>query len=266
MSARPGYYLGDHRILTLTDRGDRMYLDTRDFMITPGVLCWGGFEPETIRSFENLLRPGMRWVDIGANIGYFTIIGHKLVRDGGGQTWAFEPNPVTYTLLVDNMELNWFFEGVVTEQKAVYSESGEIHFCAPEKHSVNATIADLPDGHWARVCDRHDRITVQAVALDDYFKPDALPLDFLKIDVEGAELFVLKGARRTLAKNRDVKLLIEWSPDQMEQCGITVHDTLNEIHAQGFSCSIAEGDRRHVDLADLPKIRETTMLLLSRTA
>ena len=135
----------------------------------------------------------------------------------------------------------------------------------PEKHSVNATIADLPDGHWARVADRHDRVTVQAVALDDYFKPDAPPLDFLKIDVEGAELFVLKGARRTLAQNKGVKLLIEWSPGQMEQCGITVYDTLNEIHAQGFSCSIAEGDRRHVDLADLPKIRRTTMLLLSRT-
>jgi FkbM family methyltransferase len=119
------------------------------------------------------------------------------------KTWAFEPNSVTYTLLVDNLELNWFFEGVVTEQKAVYSESVEINFCAPERHNVNATIADFPDGHRPRVADRHDRMSVHAVALDDYFKPDVPTLDFLKVAVEGAELFVLKGAGRNLAKNRD---------------------------------------------------------------
>ncbi|WP_081991660.1 FkbM family methyltransferase [Inquilinus limosus] len=238
-----------------------MYLDTRDIMITPGILTWGDWEPETTKTLERVLRPGMQWADVGANIGYFTIIGHKMVRDGG-RTFAFEANPETYSLLVDNIKLNWFWSGVEAEQKAVFSKTGDVTFSAPEKFNVNAAVREFADDELTSTQDVLRRITVPACSLDDYFGDRNL--DFIKIDIEGAESYALSGARRLLSRNPGIMLVIEWSPGQMIACGTSPVETLEEIHSQGFSCWLAEGDRRRVSLENLMSIQDTTMVMLTR--
>jgi len=240
-----------------------MYLDTKDCMLTPSILCWGSWEPETAQSLDDILRPGMNWVDVGANVGVFTIIGHRIVRDGGGATWAFEANPSTYGLLVDNINLNWFFSNVTAEQKAVYSENTRVRFHAPRKFNVNATIGSVRDGNWDAVGDIDDVIDVDAVALDSYFNPGQR-LDAMKIDVEGAELFALRGARRILQENHSIKILLEWSPIQGVVCGYQPAELAEEIRSLGFTCKLAEQDRRSISFESLLKIHDTTMLLLER--
>jgi FkbM family methyltransferase len=259
-ATRPGYYLGENRILTVTDRGDRMYLDTQDIMLTPGVLCWGAWEPETTAIFERLLRPGMTWVDVGANVGYFTIIGHKLVAPGGGRTFAFEANPRTHAFLNDNVRLNWFFDHMTVEQKAVYRQSQKLSFSAPEKYNVNASIAAFEPGNWERVLDRVDTFDVDAVSLDDYF-PDAR-IDFCKVDVEGAEAFVLEGARALIARNPQLQWLLEWSPHQMLQCGSSPAALCELIQALGLECRASDLDASPLSPHQLLEIHQTTMVHL----
>jgi FkbM family methyltransferase len=237
-----------------------MYLDTRDIMITPGVLSWGDWEPETTKTLERMLRPGMRWADIGANVGYFTVIGHRLI--GNGHTYAFEANPETYAFLVDNVKLNWFWSGVTTVPKAVYWKSGDVIFSAPEKFNVNAAIREIAAAEMATANDVAKTMTVPATSLDDYFGDQ--DLDFLKIDIEGAECYALRGARRLLSRNPGITLAIEWSPGQMKECGTSPAETIEEIRSQGFSCWLAEGNRRPLSYDDLANINDTSMILLTR--
>lgn len=231
-------------------------------MLTTSILCWGSWEPETSTTLDQILCPGMNWTDIGANVGVFTIIGHRIVAQGG-RTWAFEANPKTYSLLVDNVNLNWFFTGVVTENKAVYSESKMLDFHAPVKYNVNATLGDVADGSWDRVGDLDSVIRVQAITLDEYFAPNTR-MDVIKVDIEGSELFALRGAKRLLSENRHVKVLLEWSPDQCRTCGYDPSELAEEIRLLGFECQLAERDRRPMPFEELLKVQETTMLLLNR--
>jgi FkbM family methyltransferase len=261
-STRTSHYLGDHRSLVVTARGDRMYLDTRDIMLTPGILCWGSWEPETTKSLERLLKPGMSWADIGANIGYFTVIGHKLVRDGGGTTFAFEANPATYELLADNVRLNWIFDGVTCEQKAIYSETATLKFGAPQKYAVNASIGEAANTEWNKVNDKLLTFDVEAVTIDDYFGVSRM--DVMKIDVEGAESYVLRGGRRVIDANPHIKLLIEWSPGQMAKCKTSPQELIHVIQDYDFHVWSAEHERRKLGIDDLLNITNTTMVLLSR--
>jgi FkbM family methyltransferase len=240
-----------------------MYLDTRDIMITPGILCWGGWEPETTSTLERVLKPGMSWADIGANVGYFTIIGHRLVRGGGGKTFAFEANPAAFDFLSDNVRLNWFFDSVICEQKAIYSETTTVRFGAPTKYAVNASIAEHSASEWKGINDSLTVMDVEAVSIDDYFAGSKL--DFLKVDVEGAEPFVLRGAQEFLRKNKEVALLIEWSPNQLRKCGSSPEELATLINSFGFRIWRAEGDRRAMTPESLLDIVDTTMIILSRS-
>src|SRR5258705_8574806 len=196
-----------------------MYLDTQDIIITPGILCWGSWEEETACKLEEILKPGMNWVDVGANNGYFTIIGHRCVQADGGRTWAFEANPKLHKLLTDNIYLNWFWSGVIAEPFAVYSSSCEVTFYIREKYGVNSSIGPVNEKDLRIIYDTQTASRVQAVSLDDYFLPKDIKLDLVKVDVEGGELFVLMGARRLIEANRTLGLLIEWSPQQIHLAG-----------------------------------------------
>jgi FkbM family methyltransferase len=206
----------------------------------------------------------MIWADVGANVGYFTVIGHKLVQQGGGRTWAFEASPVAYDFLVDNIELNWFFSGVTAEQKAVYSHSTELSFTVPEKHGANATLGNLSDSSLHRVRDRAQKYKVPAVSLDEYFTRLPVCPNFIKFDIEGGEYFALQGARRLLNTNPELKLLLEWSPAQCRMCGVEPQQLAALINELALECQLAEGDRRRVSAQDLTAVDNTTMILLTK--
>jgi FkbM family methyltransferase len=248
--------------MLVTERGDRMIVDTRDQMISPGLLCWGGWEPGTAMALDQHLKPGMRWIDIGANIGYFTVLGRKIVGPTGF-TLAFEANPNTYSLLVDNMNLNWFWDGIKLEQKAVYHTSGMLDFVAPMKYAVNATLANKAVSSWKSAQDHVDLFSVESIRLDDYLSSDE-HIDLIKIDIEGGELGAIQGAKRTLERLPNIKLMIEWSPNQMYEFGFKPLELISEIKSHGFKVSMLEGINKKISFEDLLKINQTTMLLLYR--
>lgn len=212
-----GVYLGGNRVLTQSSRGVRLILDTRDIILTPIVLLHGEWEPETSRVLLDIHRPGMNFVDVGANMGYFTSLAALAVRADGakGQVWAFEPDPESYEFLADNVALNWIFEGVWLECKGVYSRSDTVTLYKREKYVGNTSLGAVPEGDLARIMDRQTPHQVEVVSLDEYFLPGGEPLDLVKIDVEGAEPHVLQGMRGLLAAQPRIRLMLEWSPGQI---------------------------------------------------
>jgi FkbM family methyltransferase len=154
----------------------------------------GTGEPEVQRALEQNLRPGMNFYDIGANIGFFTLIGARLVGENG-RVVSFEADPEIAARLREHITRNHLSQ-VAIEEKAVWSKQTVVKFSRSDPN----VSPDRGLGHVASMNETRC-IEVQAVSLDEYTSVFPAP-DFLKCDVEGAEVEVFRGARRLLAQER----------------------------------------------------------------
>jgi FkbM family methyltransferase len=156
----------------------------------------GCYEPHVVHAIKRYARPGTVAYDCGAHIGYMTLVLARSVG-AGGQVVAFEANPRNAETLRINVAENGI-NNVTIVPAAVTSMSGEVVF-AQFGYSLIGRLAygDLPGDATL--------ITVPSITLDDYVYRDRHPApDFMKIDVEGAELDVLRGAKRVLQTARPV--------------------------------------------------------------
>jgi FkbM family methyltransferase len=161
----------------------------------------GFYEPELIRALTQHLKPGDTCIDIGGHAGYLAIIMAQLVGPQG-RVVAFEPVPENYTALKENIELNRL-RNVTAECAALGDQEGTMELiCAKDQRlswTASATGYSMPADPI--------RISVPVLSLDRYLQRDSLRPGLLKIDVEGAELMVLRGARETLREIRPLVLV-----------------------------------------------------------
>jgi FkbM family methyltransferase len=158
---------------------------------TQNIYC-GLHEFHDMAFVLHMIRPGDLFVDIGANVGTYTV----LAAESGAQCITFEPVPETYQALSDNIYLNRIRERVELVNAAVGAEQGTIAF----------TLSGGPTNHVATATDRGPVTEVPVVRLDDYLKRSPT---VMKIDVEGYEAVLLKGARRTLADPELLAVIME---------------------------------------------------------
>jgi FkbM family methyltransferase len=211
-AVRPPVYMGNNRALLCTRHHCKMYVDTTDLLIAPWLLMHGEWEPEETALVQRLLKPGDVFADVGANIGYYTLLA---VRLGASQVYAFEPQASNYELLSKNVIINWMTSVVRCEKLAAFSHSTEVEFFARKNYPGNSSIGVSPPEQLAKWFDTAERTTLRAVSLDDYFSDKPGRVNLLKVDVEGAEPAAFEGMRLLLSRNRDIQILCEWSPDQM---------------------------------------------------
>jgi len=185
-------------------------------------------EPQVQQALVDHLRPGMTFYDLGANIGYFSLIAARLVGPTG-RVISFEADPEIAARLRENLARNDFSHARV-EQKAVWSETMTVSFARVDP----ATSPDRGLGH-VSADSSGDTITVEAVSLDRYVTAEDCP-DFLKCDVEGAEAEVFQGANRLLAERRTILLVEMHRPENQRtlaqkfvELGYTVRN-LDENH------------------------------------
>jgi len=170
----------------------KMFVQTEEHKGMDGMaeeLLFNGIhEPCTTALFKKLVKEGMTVVDIGANIGYFTLLAASLAGEKG-KVFAFEPEPRNYALLVRNTELNGF-KNVIPLQMAVSNETGKVKlFLAkdPSAHSI-FRVAGVQRQEYSP-----KYIVVDAVSLDEFFKDKDCTVDIIKMDAEGAEMIILEG-------------------------------------------------------------------------
>jgi FkbM family methyltransferase len=159
----------------------------------------GAVEPEVQVVLQKHLRAGMTFYDVGANIGFFSLLGGRLVGPQG-RVMAFEADPEIAARLRAHVERNKLAPTVVVEEKAVWSSSDPVFFAradadvSPDRglgHVVANRVEEIEPG----------TIWIAAVSLDEYVAGSVAP-DFIKCDVEGAEVEVFRGAQKLLAENR----------------------------------------------------------------
>ena len=245
---RPPVYMGDNIALLCTTNHNKMFVDTRDLLIAPWLLLHGEWEPEETELVKKLIKPGDVFVDVGANLGYYSLIA---ARSGASHTYAFEAQPSTYELLGKNVIINWMTKLITFENLAVYSHTTDLEFFVRNRYPGNSSLGFTPPDQLAKWFDTTMPVKVHAVSIDDYFADKPGKIDLIKVDVEGAEPAVFEGARRTLAKNRGIKILCEWSPDQMATARQDPAHLVDIWSEQGFRAHVLHTGLNEVPLRSL---------------
>jgi FkbM family methyltransferase len=213
-----------------------------------GLLGIGGFERSELGLTIAQLRQGMHVVDIGANVGLYSIIADKIVGPAG-KVWAFEPSTQTYGSLIRNLRLNGCVS-VTPAKVALGEKSGCSMILKRDAGQQDGERYLLPESDDAfsspdAACGSGDSELVPVSTLDDYFVTQGMPrLDFLKMDVEGGEFAIFKGARRVLMANPEITLMFECTPQGCDRYGHAQADVFAFLQDLGFGMSCWNAKRR----------------------
>lgn len=157
---------------------------------------WLAWEPETLPVFVALLPAVCGFIDIGANTGLFALLAAR--NDFSRRVLAFEPAAAIHAMLVANVRANGL-SNLTAERLALSDRSGPVSFYVTRTGGGIPLDSSLVWGFRDNV----EEVRVAAVTLDGYLaEHDFWPVDLLKIDVESAEMAVLRGARETLRQHR----------------------------------------------------------------
>lgn len=227
--------------------GIKMIIRTSEFDgISHELLYEGAHEQYETKLFRQFLTEGMTIVDIGANIGYYTLLGAKLVGDKG-RVFAFEPEPQNFALLTRNIELNKY-RNIVAVRKAVSNKTGKADLFLNRQAGAHGFLPDREDVVGVT--------TVETVSLDGYFEGSESPIDIIKIDVEGAELAVLQGMPNIIRNNDNLKIFTEFFwPSGIEKSRFSPRQYWDKLTESGFKFIYLINDREQkLELTDLNSI------------
>jgi FkbM family methyltransferase len=210
--------------------GHKIYLAGR---FAPSVSFSSGllaerYEQDTVNIYKSTLLPGMRVVDVGAHVGLHALLAARLVGSQG-KVYAFEASPDNFALLEKNITSNGY-QNIVAVPAAVAEKTGTVTFhLSPEGNDRNSIYAS------SRVGDCKNQLQVPAVSLDDFLEKEGWPgIDFVKIDVEGAEPLVLKGMSRFLERSKKLTLIVEFAPACIRDGGVSPTAFLEDLASRGF--------------------------------
>ena len=197
----------------------------------PAALIYyqGLSEPETAGLVCSLLTPGMAFVDVGAHIGEYTLLAARRVGESG-EVHAFEPDARVHEVLVENIRLNGLERIVRSHPWAVSDADGETELCLGAEPALSVLAATASD-----VAARPDRPRVRTVTLDSYAA--ARRVDLVKIDVEGAEMLVMRGAHQLLARPGSAApvLVFECAAHNYARFGYSPSDLFRLLAGAGYS-------------------------------
>ena len=157
------------------------------------------YEPETFAFFRENVKSGDTVLDIGGHIGLFAVVTARLVGSEG-TVYSFEPTPFTRSVLTEVVELNGLSDIIEVRSEAVSSKSGETVF-----FDTGDTISNA--NSLVKTERSKTEIPIKLISVDEFVKEKGIAPNCLKIDVEGVELDVLRGARETFLTHRPVARL-----------------------------------------------------------
>jgi FkbM family methyltransferase len=213
--------------------GIKYRLDLNE-LIDYSIFMNGYFEKSTHTAIQKLCKRNMNVVDIGANIGAHTFNLAKIVGEKGS-VLAFEPMEWAFNKLKNNYDLN-NFSNIILENIGLSDETidKEEHFRSSwpvDKKTLSRLFTDQTkeiDSNNVKI-----RNKLQFFKLDDYLKKYNKNIDFIKLDVDGYELKILKGAKDTLNNNSPI-IIMELCPECILRCGDSIEELVNYLDQMGY--------------------------------
>jgi FkbM family methyltransferase len=217
------------RKMNVWDR--RMRAASLDRLVALGLHRLGWMGRDEAMLLRRLVRPGMQVIDVGANIGLYSLLLARLVEQSGS-VLAFEPEPNLFAILRENCASN-NAANVTPFQCALGRTSGLASFHRSAFNSGDNRLENASLGH--------DAVEVRVERFDD-LQPDGRP-DFVKIDVQGHEFAALSGMERALSANPEVQVFFEFSPAGLRRAGTAPELLLAFFRERGFELYETEGAR-----------------------
>jgi FkbM family methyltransferase len=251
--------LDQHTILCRILGRYKMFVDSRDVGLAPHLMLDGYWEMWCTEFMLHRIRPGQVAWDVGANLGYYALLMAELVG-GSGRVLALEPNPRLAQLCERSLALNGHWGSAEVRRLAAADRSdATLRFRAAISDPKNGRL--LPEGHpAARPEEEEDtlEVAVRTARLDDLAEG---PVDFIKIDVEGAEEQVWAGMQGVLDRSPGITVLMEFNALRCRDAAGTLaaiadRFALRELHYDALV--------RPVTIAEILPRREDTLLVLTR--
>lgn len=226
-----------------------------DHAVLVALMESGDLERGTRLLIQTILEPGDVFLDVGAHIGLHTLAAARAMQ-GIGQIVAFEPYETSINLLRESVLMNGFAPIVTTHHAAVSDYIGyhPLHLGMISGHhslyplssgaktsGLEPKAADSDGSVGSAVTTDAQAVTVntRVVTLDSAIPPDMAP-DLIKIDVEGAELEVLRGAKSVIERNPNVALIVEFGPSHLARTGHSATDWLAAFETLGLIFKVIE--------------------------
>jgi FkbM family methyltransferase len=218
----------------------------------------GLYEQDVTRLFNGLVREGMGVADLGANLGYYTLLASRIVGESG-YVYAFEPDPTAYAYLKGNIELNGCCN-VLAVRQAISDTNGMMNFMRDPQGA---------EGFLTREVRVERSIAVETISLDSFFAGQGWPaINAIKMDVEGSERAALIGMSELRRRNPELKLIMEFNRGALQRAGVPPGSLATILVELGFHHGqiIEQGLKSFSVTHAFPRSRATHNLLLQRDA
>jgi FkbM family methyltransferase len=219
-----GVYVGNNRILTKIAIGGAnlaFLVEADDRLVVPRFFVEGRYEVELTKFFSSNIKTNDHCLDVGANFGYYTCLMARWAL--GGKTIGLEPDQKVFELLRDNIYINGLESLASAMHAAAGLEEGILTLHRRLTRSGNTSMIKEADEKITRLGEAASQaFEIRCVPIDALLPEFNGHIDYIKIDVEGAEPLVLPGARQTITNNPHIKIVMEWAPNQIQAAGFDV--------------------------------------------
>ncbi len=238
-------------IVLIKVQGLPMYLDSTDTGVAPLLLLDGIYEKDETLLFKELVKNADVVLDIGSNFGYYSLLASEQINSSG-KIYAFEPDPSNYELLCKNLHIN-NIKSIIPVKKAISNVNGKSRLFIEKANLGGHSLAEQ------NISDQKKTIEVSTITLDEFFYNhiEHPQVDFIKMDVQGAEGLVLSGGKKLL-KNNKLKIMMEFWPYGLKNFGLDPTSFLEEIKSFGFSFKLIKKQLSDIDIASLNQFIQTS--------
>ncbi|TPN51555.1 FkbM family methyltransferase [Mesorhizobium sp. B1-1-7] len=231
----------DSRVKFHSGRGFDIWLELQDNGVSAPIFLKGRFEPYIEHFIEDRFDTNTTFVDVGANVGWFTMIAAALIANsqGVGQVISFEANPQTAELLQATVQSSSFADFIEVHALAVSNEVASVWIENPDDGNIAG--ASLSFGGMRRTS-RHPASAVLSAPLDQILADHPQRISLIKIDVEGAEPRVIEGARAIIDRHRPA-LLMEFNAEALAMVSDSTPTKLaKQVERLGYALIDFRGD------------------------
>ncbi len=210
----------------LEHNGFKINFGKEDSGLAAFIVTNHDYETETREAIERILERGDVFVDLGANIGLFTLLAARIVGPEG-KVFAFEPTPRTRKFLVKNVSENDFNGRVVIENYAISDRRSKAKFNLNALSEYNSICVGVGG---------ENAIEVDTISLDEYFLEKGIKrIDLIKMDIEGQELPAIRGMKQINAINPRIKIIFEYHKENIKKNNLTSIEIFQLLEDYGFN-------------------------------
>ena len=232
-------YVGGNRLLVRVIVAGRVlayFVPADDRQLVPSFVVEGAYETELTDFFVRELKRDSHCFDVGSNFGYFTCLMGKLCPHG--RVIGIEADEPMHAMTLDNITVNHIYGPATALHAAAGASEGEMTLFRRVTRSGNTSILDVGEGLTKALGEVPPQpFIVRSVPIDALRDEMGGRLDFMKVDVEGAEPLVISGAQQTIRENPQLTIVMEWSPGQISAAGFDLSAFLADMETLGLEPS-----------------------------